>query len=339
MSINIGDRVYHTGVRGNGIVKDIDPEKQKDKYLVEFLWGKYCDTIKHGEFLGFKHPERKWQYCRESSLIVLENEFSQWHNRISSLGKRSLDRLIRNVCEIKPRRKRDGSDIVISYGQWKHKVPHNVLVLNRNLISNKYEQCKLLGGLAPESHLTRPGEPIPSEWIIKPFYSMGGRGIGPANRELRNGEYFQRMFNKKWEFRVHCFLWADNPVPLIQQKFIENPDQLCWNKKQGGDFKYVYQEQIDNLPDGHLLDKIDSELPSGMAPVVDILTNMSIKALKLLKYDFGGVDVGVDADGNVKIFEVNSRMGVKEQSLFTYKRMFNQLRTLNINEYLERRWW
>jgi len=325
--LNIGDRVYHKEARGNGIVTAIDETKTKDKYIVEFLWGKYC-SIKHGEFLGFKRPERKWQYCREEALIPIYNDFSIWHNKVSMLGKRSLDRLMRTVCEIKPRRRRDGSDVVISYGQYKHRVPSNVFVLNRKLISNKYEQCKILGDLAPESgHVVTDLDR--NNWIIKPFYSMGGKGIRTAvNAATRPHEYYQRKFNKVREFRTHTFLWMDNPVPLIQEKFIENSDQLCWNKKQGGDFKFVYQEQIDNLPDANLLSDEDR----------NIITDMSVKALKLLKYDFGGVDIGMDAEGNFKIFEVNSRMGVKEQSLFTYKRVFNALRTLNLDSYKARRW-
>jgi len=328
--LNIGDRVYHKEVRGNGIVTAIDETKTKDKYIVEFLWGKYC-SIKHGEFLGFKRPERKWQYCRESALIPIEWDSWDYHldypNKVTFLGKRSLDRLIRTVCEIKPRRPRDGSDIVITYGQYKHRVPSNVFVLNRTLICNKYKQCQILGNMAPESgHVVTDLDR--NNWIIKPFYSMGGKGIRTAvNAATRPHEYYQRKFNKVREFRVHCFLWMDNPVPLIQEKFIDNPDQLCWNKKQGGDFKFVYQE-LNEVPDANLLTE-ENRL---------IMEDMSVKALKLLKYDFGGVDIGMDAEGNFKIFEVNSRMGVKEQSLFTYKRVFNALRTLNLDDYRSRRW-
>ena len=212
--LRIGDRVYHKEARGNGIITDIDETKTKDKYVVEFLWGKYCD-IKHGEFRGFKHPERKWQYCRESALIALD-----WHpwedpNKVTFLGKRSLDRLMRAVCEIKPRKRRDGSDVVITYGQYKHKVPSNVFVLNRTLVSNKYVQCQILGDLAPESgHVVTDFDR--NNWIIKPFYSMGGKGIRPAvGTATRPHEYYQRKFNKVREFRVHCFLWMDNKVPLI----------------------------------------------------------------------------------------------------------------------------
>ena len=327
--LNIGDRVYHKEARGNGIITDIDETKTKDKYVVEFLWGKYCE-IKHGDFRGFKHPERKWQYCREEALIPIPWDYHNDINYVTFLGKRSLDRLMRAVCEIKPRRRRDGSDIVITYGQYKHRVPSNVFVLNRTLISNKYEQCKLLGGLAPISTKQEPNED--EGWIAKPYYSMGGRGIYDIEDDTDpinfHTHYVQAKFNKVREFRAHCFLWMDNPVPLIQEKFIDNPDQLCWNKKQGGDFKFVYQELVPKLPDGDFLTELERKE----------LTDISVKALKLLKYDFGGVDIGMDAEGNFKIFEVNSRMGVKEQSLFTYKRVFNALRTLNLDSYKEERW-
>jgi len=324
--LSIGDRVYHKEARGNGIITDIDETKTKDKYVVEFLWGKYC-SIKHGDFRGFKHPERKWQYCREEALIPIPWDYHNDINYVTFLGKRSLDRLMRAVCEIKRRRRRDGSDVVITYGQWKHKVPSNVFVLNRKLISNKYEQCKILGDLAPESgHVVTDLDR--RNWIIKPFYSIGGKGIRTAYEAAsRPHEYYQRKFNKVREFRVHCFLWMDNKVPLIQEKFIDNPDQLCWNKKQGGEFKFVYQE-LNEVPDARLLTE-GNRL---------IMEDMSIKALKLLKYDFGGVDIGMNEYGEFKIFEVNSRMGVKEQSLFTYKRVFNALRTLNLERYKEERW-
>ena len=331
--LRIGDRVYHKEVRGNGIITDIDETKTKDKYVVEFLWGKYCE-IKHGEFNGFKHPERKWQYCREEALIPIPWDYHNDINYVTFLGKRSLDRLMRAVCEIKPRRRRDGSDVVITYGQYKHKVPSNVFVLNRKLISNKYEQCKILGDLAPEvHHFNSMFEPrVDENWLLKPYYSMGGKNIMLYSDAdgFTGGEthYFQHKFNKVREFRAHCFLWMDNPVPLIQEKFIDNPDQLCWNKKQGGDFKFVYQELVPKLPDGDFLTELERKE----------LTDISVKALKLLKYDFGGVDIGMDAEGNFKIFEVNSRMGVKEQSLFTYKRVFNALRTLNLDRYKEERW-
>jgi glutathione synthase/RimK-type ligase-like ATP-grasp enzyme len=70
----------------------------------------------------------------------------------------------------------------------------------------------------------------------------------------------------------------------------------------------------------------------------DMLEKASVQALKKLKYDFGGLDFGMDKFGNLKIFEVNSRMGLLEQTLYTYKRVFTALRTLDINRYKRERW-
>jgi hypothetical protein len=123
----------------------------------------------------------------------------------------------------------------------------------------------------------------------------------------------------------------DEPVQLIQEKFIDNRDQLCWNKKQGGFFRFAAQEGMDDFANLRYTTPIDMATQGK-------LSEASVKALKALKYDFGGIDFGMDSEGNLKIFEVNSRMGLREQSLFTYKRAFNKLRTINLNNYEYGRW-
>ena len=335
--LEIGDRVYHRKLKGNGIIKDIDETKSKDKYVVEFLWGKYVKA-KHGAFDGFGSDNRKWQYCSEESLIPLPtmcnamftNPNEMVKNKVTMLGKRSLDRVIQNVCEIEPRHFRDNSDIIISYGHYKHRVSENLFVINRDLVSNKYAQCKLLGNLAPISLRYDPNRN--DSWIAKPFCSMGGKDIyeieddtDPINPRTH---YVQQKFDKVREFRTHCFLWMGQPVRSIQEKFIEDKSQLCWNEKQGSEFKCVYNVDIPNLPLSGTLSLED----------VRVIQNLSIKALQRLNYDFGGVDIAMDREGNFAVFEVNSRMGVKEFSLFTYKIAFNTLKRINIEAYKERRW-
>lgn len=328
--LRVGDRVYHTGVRANGIITEIDETKIRDKYKVRFFWGKYCTRIKHGEWDG--RVSTKWQWCEEANLISIPY-WGEGFNKVTSIGGRSLDRLIRNVCEIDRRRQGDYSNIVIVYGQSNHAVVDVPLVLNNRLIMDKYTQMRLLGEqLALESHQTRPGVPVREDWIIKPSHSIGGRGIRPDDgNDLRFDEYYQRKFNKVREFRVHCFLWMDEPVQLIMEKFVEDPSQLCWNKKQGASWKHFYQYALD-------VQRLEHGCPFDVSIFENIKVN-SVEALKLLQYDFGGIDFGMDAEGNLKIFEVNSRMGLREQSLFTYKKVIDQLRRLNIPNYKQSRGW
>jgi hypothetical protein len=335
--IKMLSRVYHTGVRANGVVidhvplivnQDGDHVKNYEPYKVRFFWAKYCD-IMHGDWNERMRTGTKWQWCSGDNLI--ETTMSDPINKVTSIGGRSLDRLVRNVCEIDRRERDDGSDIVMVYGQSNHAIPNHMMALNRNLIINKMEQCQMMGEeLAPrvwDSVRAFPNRNCPNA-IMKPYQSMGGKGIERWNGHdgLPYGFYLQEEFNKVREFRAHCFLWCNTPVMMVQEKVIEDTNQLCWNKKQGGGFRTVFQPGMTTL---------HYDIP---LELLIKLSGKSIEALKKLKYDFGGVDLGMDAEGNIKIFEVNSRMGLREQSLFTYKRVINELRTLDIDSYTQERW-
>ena len=323
--MKVNDHVFHKLVQANGVITDVD-ETKKACYKVNFFWAKYCDTV-HGSWK--ERPERgtKWQWSDPESLIVLEDVIPI--NKVTSIGGRSLDRLIRRVCQIDRRKRGDGTDVCIVYGQGNHAIPRDVFCVNRFTIIDKYRQCQIMGEeLAPRSTRDRTFDGL--GWIIKPNVSMGGRGIRPATTDYAKPgmEYYQEMFDKVREFRVHCFLWGKDPVPLIQEKVIDDKRQLCWNKKQGGSFQYPYQPDLNYGKYNGNLSKAN----------VEIMTQMSIEALKKLRYDFGGIDFGMDATGQFKIFEVNSRMGLRERSLFTYKKVFNELKELDIMDYRNRRW-
>jgi hypothetical protein len=326
--MEIGSRVYHEGIRANGIVIDIDENMKKDKLKVEFLWAKYCE-VPHGKWGGYRSTVRKWVMTREDSLV--ETDMTPGPNKVTLVGRRSLEKLIRTVAEVDQRKPRDGSDIVINYGGGVSNVPDSIFKINANPIWNKYDQCRIMGEtLAPEvfTHISNCPELLQENLIVKPKQSIGGMGIYDyTGQDITHQEYLQVKFDKVREFRVHVFLWMDNPVPFIQEKVIKDHDQLCWNKKQGGKFRYVYQ---DGLTEGKYMDELSVDLRNK-------LSTAALSACKKLEYDFGGVDIGVDANGNVKIFEVNSRMGLREQSLFTYKRAIQALRHLDIQTYREER--
>jgi len=312
-----GDRVYDKEHNANGYI--IESGSQMSK--VQYFWAKYSRLFP---------PRRIWQkatpdkqaWVNNTSLILTPKPIG--HNKVTMFGTRSLDKLIRLICEIPYRRQGDESDIIIHYGNG-HSYAGDALVINSNPIWNKYKQCNLLGNLAPKV-LNDPRDGMDgNDWIVKPFQSIGGHGIANWDGMNHHGKYLQKKVTKVREFRAHCFLWANPKVPLIQEKMISDRDQLCWNKKQGSTFHYPHQ-----IPDlGR--NNLEPEL-------VERITNMSIEALKKLKYDFGGIDFGLDDNGELFIFEVNSRMGLREMSFATYKNIMWQLYDLDIDDYKANRW-
>jgi hypothetical protein len=214
----------------------------------------------------------------------------------------------------------DGSDIVINYGAGTIRLHPSIFCINRMVTHNKYEQQRILGDIGIPSSLNRDDFDSDTQVIIKPFSSMGGHGIyDDDSNGIDDRQYYQMKFNKVREFRCHVFSWLSEQVPLIQEKTIEDTSQLCWNKKQGGRFTYPYQPAMGR-------NKLSRENPALCANLI----NTAITAVNRLGMDMGGVDLGVDVDGNVKVFEVNSRMGLREQSLASYKAAFWALRTIEL---------
>jgi hypothetical protein len=171
-------------------------------------------------------------------------------------------------------------------------------------------------------------------WMAKPFQSIGGRNMYRINLEALYAEqrpnwsthYAQRIIPKIREFRAHTFRWLDNPVPLIQEKTVTDRSQLCWNLEQGGVFRYPYQPLIGRL---RML-REESEL-------VSRISGIARRACSAIGYDFGGVDIGLVDSGELYVFEVNARMGVREQTLACYKEAFDKLRTISVQDYRARR--
>jgi hypothetical protein len=325
--MKLNDRVFVRSDKANGIIVDT---KQEDNQMhrVKFFWAKYCKDIENGAWRGIRRPDRKWGWYHEDDLIV-SPWISQGTNKVTMSGNRSLENLIRNVAEVPKRRPGLGSDIVITYGTSAMEARGTKLIINEHLMSNKFRQCNVLDRLAVYSQFNIPNDANEEEWIVKPFFSMGGKDIrmhkeGPP---IQHKEYVQKFFNKTREFRAHVFMWLDNPVPFIQEKVTKEPDKLTWNKKQGGGTRCLYQEGHPRMKWSYTLsDKLREEI-----------TTLAVEACTLIRYDMGGVDLGMDSDGNIKIFEVNSRMGLREQALYSYKRAFNALRTIDIEQYKKER--
>jgi glutathione synthase/RimK-type ligase-like ATP-grasp enzyme len=92
--------------------------------------------------------------------------------------------------------------------------------------------------------------------------------------------YISEFFDKVAEYRVFCI---QGRVGWVAKKTPADPNQVAWNVAQGGRF--------DNVRWGDWNLKV---------------VKIALEAFNLTDLDFGGVDVMVDVDNNVKIIEINS---------------------------------
>lgn len=326
-----GMRVYHRSINGNGLIVKVDDTKQRDKYGVVFNWLRHKTVDFHD--LDGAYPRQQCRWCSEDELVPSLMPSGFTNGRVSLVGNRSLERLIRRITRIKRTRDvYDETEIVINYGAGTSYTPDDALVLNDLIEYDKFNQCNMMrdaGVPVPEVHKGLSDSMdinTSGDWILKPHISMGGKNIKEYTGQGLMGRYFQKKVNKVREFRVHVAMWYKEPAYLIQEKMIFNKDQLCWNKKQGSSFHYVYEPHLNNTP---LLDEIPS--------LTHNLLFTAINAVQALGLDFGGVDLAVDDEGQVWVFEVNTRCGLRERTFSIFKKVVWALESLDIEKYLEYR--
>ena len=322
--MEIGDQVFHRGTNCNGIVRAIRSDSTyRDPIGVEFLWGKYRMGDVNFHSLDGMLPHNKGLWCSINRLVQIPRPDVRV-NKVSLLGNRSMERLIRRITLLPRRRRNDGSSIVINYGKPHHKVSSRVLCINRTLMCNKFKQCLTMiekGVSVPEVSLSQQ-----DGFIQKPKFSFGGNGIfdGSDFDTSCTGVYYHRSIEKAREFRAHVMLWSHTPVQLIQEKVVPDPTQLCWNRHQGAEFKGVFNYLLDTR-------ELDEELTAS-------IQELAIAAVKAIRYDMGGVDIALATDGQLYVFEVNSRCGLRERTLAVYTSQFWELQSIDVAQYVEERW-
>jgi hypothetical protein len=159
-------------------------------------------------------------------------------------------------------------------------------------------------GLAPKTWLSVNEEGIVYPVVLRRSTHAQGRNLHVCNniQELRSaaaryGEgnyYISALIQKVSEYRVAV---VSGRVCWVAKKTPSNPNAVAWNVAQGGRF--------DNVP--------WSDWPLKAVKV-------AIQAFKMTELDFGGVDVMLDAQGNVFVLEINSapsQTSPYRQSCFT----------------------
>lgn len=144
-----------------------------------------------------------------------------------------------------------GSDLQDYLNRWQ--CIQHLPMINARQHGNKYEcvrDASAAGVPAPWSATSTAGLYEDRSYIIKPFYSLGGRDIHRFEGNLPGSHYIQEeITNRRYEMRVHCWKWID-PQRWIFQKRVhpDGNEQLTWNFHTGGSFITI-NEPFDPLHD------------------------------------------------------------------------------------------
>lgn len=133
--------------------------------------------------------------------------------------------------------------------------------------------------------------------------SNSGKGIivVQPDDEIPYAPLFTEFFNKTREYRVHA---TCDDVFDFQAKLKRRDTEVD---------PYVF-----NYDSGRVFCRGGIELPSAVAAA-------SIAAVRALGLDFGAVDIGEDAGGNVAVFEVNCSPALEGTTLDSYVTMLKGL--------------
>jgi hypothetical protein len=186
-------------------------------------------------------------------------------------------------------------DVLVNWGDrnlgWaeKQKVP----ILNRDLqASKKTEIFALQAAGLPVPPASQNKPPDAEGWCGRTAHHTHGRDFlkPPASPD-----FWVKRLTIKEEYRIHVFNYdGKDDIRILRwgKKEPRSNSAHSWVRSDSGGWRLAY-----NLP--------HQTLPEGLRPVAK-------RALKVLKYDFGAVDMGLTSTGKPIIFEVNSAPGLDE---------------------------
>ena len=238
---------------------------------------------------------------------------------VSIIGKKGSRAVSQVVSLTRITRYNSKCTLVVNYGLSgqhyadflkKHPSLVNKPVLNKYIGRNKFDvlQDVIKAKIAevPESYVRLHKLARVEDFIVKKYNSQGGVGIAMAKTRVPpSGKYYQKFVkDRKYELRVHGFLWAPKTDWLVQKRFGAQ-GAIAWNFHQGGRFQTVKNAQ-------------NFWLFTEAIRITEAI-------LKLRKMVFGAVDFIVTADSRLLFIEVNSAPGFTEISQEVYKKNFNML--------------
>ena len=190
----------------------------------------------------------------------------------------------------------DEGDVCICYGYVPYNLPFQSL--NLNLIGDKEKELvKLqLGGLPTPQFVSAGG-------LARSRHHAGG---GDLLRET-GSDYMVERLNLTKEYRFHVFNFPTTEPQSVRAgtKVPRTPNPHPWIRSYEGGWKIDY----------------------GTPPITNSSASRALaeRALEVVGYDFGAVDIGIKEDGNPVVLEVNSAPGLEGNSLLTYAKSLNRL--------------
>lgn len=211
-----------------------------------------------------------------------------------------------------------GCEAVVNYGlagtklsnfSRKHLSFENKPTVNKFIGCNKYRAVKDAEAdkiLVPKTLLSLTKSDSKSDFLTKKFHSQGGIGIDLATTKSKlKGKYYQEFINdRRYELRVHGFLWLDTKDWLIQKRFGKD-GEIAWNYHNGGRFQSIKN------PNGY--------------EIFNKAKEITIEILKMRNMAFGAVDFILSSSGKLYFIEVNSAPGFTELSEGMYVKAFSTL--------------
>ncbi len=230
-------------------------------------------------------------------------------------GSKAVKRIITNTDLY---RYAKNCDFVINYGLAGQKMGlfvKNNPSLPRKPIINKYIGCskfkavkdaEAIGIKVPKTLLSLNFEDKKTDFLTKRLHSQGGIGIIKATGKGRvTGKYYQEFIeNRRYELRVHGFLWVDEKDWCIQKRF-GREGEIAWNYHNGGRFQTIQN-------------------PNDYKVFVDA-KEITKKVLKMRNMAFGAVDFIVTTSGDLLFLEINSAPGFTKLSEGAYILAFSML--------------
>lgn len=211
-------------------------------------------------------------------------------------------------------------DIVVNYGLAgkklrafinKHPSMATKPLINKYIGCSKYKAIKDAEAASidvPETFMRLTSKQNPADFLTKRMHSQGGVGIVKAKgRDSITGKYYQKFVqNRKYELRVHGFLWVPEEDWLTQKRFGKD-GEIAWNYHNGGRFQSIKH------PNRYELFKKAKKITR--------------EALKTRNMSFGAVDFIVTTSGELLFLEVNSAPGFTELSEGAYINAFSCLKS------------